>query len=53
LQQYLQLLLALNLPSGENGSEFAGIDSDIACRPVTIRTPAFAQVVWYFCMRLA
>ena len=45
LQQDLQSLLALNLPSGKDKSEFPGIDSDIAGRPVTIKAAAFARVV--------
>jgi hypothetical protein len=48
LQQDLQLLLALNLPTGEDGSEFGGIDSDIAGKPVAIGASAFAQIAWYF-----
>jgi hypothetical protein len=42
------LLLALNLPTGDDGSEFGGIDSDIADRPVAIGASAFAQLGWYF-----
>ena len=48
LQQDLQLLLALNLPTGDDGSEFGGTDSDIADRPVAIEASAFAQLGWYF-----
>ena len=48
LQQDLQLLLALNLPTGDDGSEFDGIDSDLADRPVAIGASAFAQLGWYF-----
>jgi hypothetical protein len=48
LQQDLQLLLALNLPTGEDGSEFGGIDSNIAGKPVAIGASAFAQIAWYF-----
>jgi hypothetical protein len=48
LQQNLELLLALNLPTGDDGSEFGGIDSDIADRPVAIGASAFAQLGWYF-----
>jgi hypothetical protein len=48
LQQDLQLLLALNLPTGEDGSEFGGIDSEIAGKPVAVGASAFAQLAWYF-----
>lgn len=48
LQQDLQLLLALNLPTGDQGSEFGGIDSGIEGRPLALGTSAFAQLAWYF-----
>ena len=48
LQQDLQLLLALNLPDGEEGSEFGGIDSTIEDRPLSIGASVFAQLAWYF-----
>ena len=48
LQQDLQLLLALNLPYGEEGSEFGGIDSAIEDRPLAIGASVFAQLAWYF-----
>ena len=48
LQQDLQLLLALNLPEGEEGSEFGGIDSPIDDRPLAIGASVFAQLAWYF-----
>ena len=48
LQQDLQLLLALNLPYGDEGSEFGGIDSTIEDRPVALGASAFAQLAWYF-----
>jgi hypothetical protein len=48
LQQDLQLLLALNLPRGDNGSEFGGIDSGIAGRPLALDESIFAQLAWYF-----
>ena len=48
LQQDLQLLLALNLPYGEEGSEYGGIDSAIDDRPLSIGTSVFAQLAWYF-----
>jgi hypothetical protein len=48
LQQDLQLRLALNLPDGEEGSEFGGIDSTINNKPLAIGTSIFAQLGWYF-----
>ncbi len=48
LQQDLSLLLALNLPSGENGSEFGGIDSGIDGPNLGVDTSLFAQLAWYF-----
>ena len=48
LQQDLQLLLALNLPRGDEGTEFGGIDSEIEGRPLAIGASAFAQLAWYF-----
>lgn len=48
LQEDLQLLLALNLPRGDDGTEFGGIDSGIAERPLAYGASAFAQLAWYF-----
>lgn len=48
LQQDLQLLIALNLPQGGNGSEFGGIDSAIDGRPLAIGESFFMQLAWYF-----
>lgn len=48
LQQDLQLLLALSLPSGSNGSEFGGIDSGVPGRPLSVGASAFMQLAWYF-----
>ena len=48
LAQDLQLLLALNLPRGTEGSEFGGIDSGIADRPLSTGDSLFAQLAWYF-----
>ncbi len=48
LQQDLQLLVALNLPRGDNGSEFGGIDSIISGRPLAIDESFFMQLAWYF-----
>ena len=43
-----QLLLALNLPSGDEGSEFGGIDSPVPDRTLALGNSAFAQLAWYF-----
>lgn len=48
LEQDLQLLLALNLPMGDDGSEFGGIDSEVAGRPLSTGNSLFAQLAWYF-----
>jgi len=48
LQQDWQLLIALNLPRGEAGSEFGGIDSAFAGRPLSVDESVFMQLAWYF-----
>ena len=48
LQQDLALLLALNLPNGDDGSEFGGIDSAVPGRTLALGTSLFAQLAWYF-----
>jgi hypothetical protein len=48
LEQNLQLLLAANLPAGDDGSEFGGIDSGIDGRPLSTGNSLFAQLAWYF-----
>ncbi|MBT8436497.1 MAG: hypothetical protein KJP11_03920 [Gammaproteobacteria bacterium] len=48
LQQDLQLLLALNLPGGNDGSEFGGIDSAVDEGTLAVGTSLFAQLGWYF-----
>jgi hypothetical protein len=48
LQQNLQLLLALNLPDGREGSEFGGIDSTIDGKPLAFGASIVAQLAWYF-----
>lgn len=48
LQQDLQLLVALNLPTGSDGSEFGGIDSGVGERTLAVGTSLFAQFGWYF-----
>jgi len=48
LQQDLQLLVALNLPTGSDGSEFGGIDSGVGDRTLAVGTSLFAELAWYF-----
>ncbi len=48
LQQDLQLLVALNLPHGSDGSEFGGVDSGLDDRPLAIGASLSAQLAWYF-----
>ena len=48
LQQDLQLLLALNLPYGDDGSEFGGIDTEVYEDPLSLGASLFAQLAWYF-----
>ena len=48
LQQDLQLLIALNLPAGDEGSEFGGIDSAVDGRPLSVDESLFLQLAWYY-----
>lgn len=48
LEQDLHLLLALNLPRGDDGSEFGGIDSGVAGRTLAVGSSLLAQLAWYF-----
>jgi hypothetical protein len=48
LQQDLQLLVGIDLPSGSDGSEYGGIDSGVPDEPLAIGTSVFAQLAWYF-----
>ena len=48
LQQDLQLMLALNLPFGSDGSEFGGIESGVPDRPLSVGASVFMQLAWYF-----
>ncbi len=48
LQQDLLLLIALNLPTGDDGSEFGGIDSAVAGRTLGLDESLFLQLAWYF-----
>jgi len=48
LQQDLQLLLALSLPHGDDGSEFGGIDTGVSEQPLSVGAVFFVQLGWYF-----
>jgi len=48
LQQNLQLLVAVNLPQGNKGTEFGGIDSGLADKPLSADESVFVQLAWYF-----
>lgn len=48
LQQNLQLSIAVNLPTGDEGSEFGGIDSGVPGKPLSIYESLFAQLAFYF-----
>ena len=48
LQQDLQLLLAVNLPYGDDGTEFGGIDTGVSDDPLSVGASLFAQLAWYF-----
>ena len=53
LKQDLQILAALSLPLGPNGTEYGGIDSGVAGTGTTNKTLStdvsiFAQLAWYF-----
>ena len=47
-QQDIQLLAAVNLPLGPDGSEFGGIESTQAGLFVSSGPSLFAQLAWYF-----
>jgi hypothetical protein len=48
LVQDLQLLAALNLPIGPNGTEFGGIDSGFEGLYLSSGPSVFTQLAWYF-----
>ncbi len=48
LSDNMTLLGSLNIPVGNNGSEFGGVDSGIAGRYLSTETGLFAQLAWYF-----
>ncbi len=48
LEQNLQLLIAVSIPNGDEGSEFGGIDSGVPGRPLSVDGTFFAQLAFYF-----
>ena len=48
LEQNLQLLIAISIPAGDDGSEFGGIDSGVPGKPLSINESLFAQLAFYF-----
>jgi hypothetical protein len=48
VKQDWQLLVSLSVPMGSTGSEFAGVDSGVAGRPLSTDLSLFAQLAWYF-----
>jgi len=47
-QQDIQLITALSVPIGPNGSEYGGIDSERPGLYLSTGASLFAQVAWYF-----
>ena len=47
-QQLYYLLLAVNLPYGDDGTEFGGIDTGVSDDPLSVGASLFAQLAWYF-----
>ncbi|NOQ87889.1 MAG: hypothetical protein GQ550_03110 [Gammaproteobacteria bacterium] len=48
LKQNWQLLAAISVPVGAAGTEYGGIDSGVAGRPLSTELNLFAQLAWYF-----
>jgi len=48
MQQDIQLLAALNIPVGPNGSEYGGIEATQAGTYLSTGPSLFAQLAWYF-----
>ena len=48
LKQDWTLLASLSLPNGSSGTEFGGIDTGIAGKPLSTELSLFAQLAWYF-----
>jgi hypothetical protein len=47
-QQDIQLIVALGVPIGPNGSEYGGIDSEQSGLYLSTGASLFAQLAWYF-----
>ena len=48
MHQDLQLLAAINLPLGPDGSEYGGIESPIPDEYLSTGPALFMQLAWYF-----
>ena len=48
LKQDVQLLAALGLPAGADGTEYGGIDSGIPGKPLSFGASLFVQLAMYF-----
>lgn len=48
LKQDWTLLASLSLPNGASGTEFGGIETGIAGKPLSTELSLFAQLAWYF-----
>ena len=48
LKQNWQVQAALNIPSGESGTEFGGIDSGLPGKKLSNDLSLYAQLAWYF-----
>ncbi len=48
LKQDWQLLAAISVPVGAAGTEYGGIDSDVAGKQLSTELNLFAQLAWYF-----
>jgi hypothetical protein len=47
-QQDIQILMALNLPIGPDGTEYGGVEAEIRGMYVSTGPSLFAQLAWYF-----
>lgn len=48
LKQDLQIMAALNIPLGPDGTEYGGIDSGVPGKQLSTGHGIFAQLAWYF-----
>jgi peptidyl-tRNA hydrolase len=48
LKQDWQLLAAISVPVGAAGTEYGGIESDVAGKQLSTDLNVFAQLAWYF-----